>query len=64
VDTTYTGTSTGTFVEPWQTFIEAYAAEAAGTILHIEPGSYLALGTWSKAMTIKAPLGGVTLATD
>jgi hypothetical protein len=64
VDETYSGDSFGTFVQPWQTFTEGYSAEPAGTTLHLEPGSYFALGTWSKAMTIKAPLGGVTLATD
>jgi len=64
VDHTYQGTSTGTFLQPWNSFIIAYASEPSGVTLHLEPGSYLAIGTWSKNLTLKAPLGGVVLGTN
>jgi hypothetical protein len=61
VDHTHSGDEYGTFFEPFRTFVDGYAETPEGGVLWIQPGPYSAVGTWSTPMTIRAPLGGVTL---
>jgi len=61
VDHVWTGTQKGTFLEPFQTAVVGLSSTPSGGTLWIQPGSYLAAGTWSNAVTLRAPLGGVTL---
>jgi hypothetical protein len=60
----FTGTSDGTFLGPWKTFVAGQNDVPAGGRLHIVEGTYAAIGTWTKPMTIKAPFGDAVLATD
>lgn len=52
----------GTFFEPYNDFKTAVANTPTGGTLWVQPGYYSAVGTYSRAMTIRAPLGNVTLA--
>jgi hypothetical protein len=63
VDGTYTGApQLGTFLNPFTTFAAGESsAPSGGTVWMLQPGNYFALGSHSKPMSIKAPLGGVTL---
>lgn len=62
VDKHYTGTiEAGTLYWPFKSFNTGYSvAPALGTVV-IKPGSYNETGLYSKAMLLKAPLGGVVL---
>ena len=62
VDKHYTGTiAVGTLYWPFKSFNAGYSfAPALGTVV-IKPGSYNETGLYSKAMLLKAPLGGVVL---
>lgn len=51
----------GTFLFPAKTFTTGKGLTPEGGTLWIQPGSYATVGTHSKAMTLRAPLGGVTL---
>jgi astacin len=51
----------GTFLFPAKTFPNGVAFTPSGGTLWIQPGNYAAVGTHSKAMTLRAPLGGVLL---
>jgi Astacin (Peptidase family M12A) len=46
---------------PFNGFANAFAATPSGGMLWIEPGSYASIGTYNKAVTLKAPNGPVTL---
>lgn len=46
---------------PYIGFASAVSGTPAGGTLWLEPGSYSALGTYSKAITLKAPNGLVIL---
>lgn len=62
VDVTNDGAQSGSFLEPWQQFAVGTLLIPEGGTLWIQPGTYTAtLGTFTKAMTIKAPLGGVVI---
>ena len=62
VDGAYTGsTENGTFLMPYKQFPTGFAATPSGGTLWVQPGTYAAAGTYDKAMTIRAPLGGVAL---
>jgi len=63
VDNTYTGSGeSGTFLKPYKTFAAgANATPSGGTLWVLEQGEYPAMGTYDKAMTIRAALGGVVL---
>ena len=61
VDGSYSGTENGTFEQPYSQFTTGEAAMPWGGVLWIQPGTYSAVGTYNKAMTLKAPLGGVIL---
>ncbi len=61
VDVDWTGTEAGTFLAPFQTALLGFSSVPDGGTVWIQPGDYLAAGTWSDAMTVVAPLGGVTL---
>jgi len=61
-DLNFTGSpESGTFIRPYKTFGHGESGVPAGGTLFVQPGTYSATGTHAKAMTIKAPLGGVTL---
>lgn len=52
----------GTFFQPYWKFAQAVSGTPTNGVLWIQPGNYAdAVGAWSKPMTIRAPLGGVTL---
>jgi hypothetical protein len=51
----------GSFFFPYNIFWQAVPGTPTGGVLWIQPGSYVAVGTLSKPMTLRAPLGGVTL---
>lgn len=51
----------GTFFFPYKTASQAKSGTPVGGLLWIQPGTYSAVGVWDKAMTLRAPLGGVTL---
>jgi hypothetical protein len=52
---------TGKFLDPHCEFTDgAWDVPASGTVI-IQPGTYSAVGTYTKAMTLRAPLGGVIL---
>jgi hypothetical protein len=61
VSTTPLGTQTGECLLPYGGFASAFAATPAGGTLWIEPGSYSAIGTYNKAITLKAPNGLIVL---
>ena len=62
LDRTYAGLiEVGTFLLPAKSFTNGKAFTPAGGTLWIQPGTYTAVGTHTKAMTLRAPLGGVTL---
>lgn len=59
---TPSNTNDGGFLTPWKTFQTAYAGTPTWGRLYItHPDDYVAPGVYSKAMTIKAPQGGVIL---
>jgi hypothetical protein len=62
VDKSNTGTENGTFLEPWDTFPEgADDVPSDGTVI-IQPGTYTGCGgTYTKHMTLRAPIDGVLL---
>jgi hypothetical protein len=51
----------GSFIHPFCDFIIAALIVPPGGTVVIQPGSYNAVGVYPKAMTIRAPLGGVVL---
>lgn len=61
VDGAYSGFQLGTFDLPYVTFATGYAATPNHGTLILQPGSYSALNTYTRPLTIRAPLGGVTL---
>lgn len=61
VDGDWSGSQLGTFFAPYRTATLGFSSLPTGGTLWIQPGDYLALGSISKPMTIRAPLGGVTL---
>ena len=61
VDANNAGPEDGTFIFPFVRFTIGAANTPAGGTLWVQPGSYNGAGTYSTAMTIRAPLGGVTL---
>ena len=58
----YTGLAPfGTFLSPYREFTNAaWAVPPGGTVI-IQPGVYSAVGEYTNAMTLRAPLGSVTL---
>lgn len=61
VDFAYTGTESGTFVQPYNTLMEGVNAIDAGGTLRIKAGSSVATATIAKAMRIEAYGGSVTV---
>ena len=61
VNISYQGTQQGTFRQPYRFFGTGVANTPTGGTLWVQPGSYAAVGTYNWAMTLQAPLGGVTL---
>ncbi len=61
-DVTYSGGESGTFIRPFNTFTEGYAAMSIwGTLWLLQPGTYSTGGILDIAGTIRAPLRGVIL---
>ncbi len=50
-----------TFLYPFRTFQLGAALVPWGGTVWVQPGYYSAAGTYNRAMTVKAPLGAVTL---
>lgn len=61
VDWANTGSTLGTFLEPYTQFPAGVAAVPSGGTVWVQPGSYSSVGTYNKAMRIEAPRGGVSL---
>ena len=62
VDKTDTGSlEDGTFFEPYTTYSAGMATVPNNSTLWIQPGTYTAVGTHNKPVTLRAPLGHVTL---
>src|SRR5262245_31733292 len=62
VDRNYPGAvRIGTFRQPYLAIASGEAGVPAGGVLWIQPGTYAAVGTYTKAMLVCAPLGGVVL---
>jgi|GEM_PF-1983691 len=55
----------GTFLDPWRSFSVGLRLTPANGTLRVQPGKYeLSSGLIDKPMTIKAPLGGVTISNN
>jgi len=61
VDQSYSGVEIGTFQQPFRNFIPGVNATPNGGTVWVQPGVYSASGTYTRPMTWRAPLGGVTL---
>ena len=61
VDRTHGGSQSGTFLNPYTSFTYAYNQIPSNDVLWIQPGTYAAVGTYDKPMTLRAPLGNVVL---
>lgn len=62
VDRAFTGSpESGTFLLPYKTFANGQSGVPSGGTLWMQTGTYSALGTHTKPMTLRAPLGNVTL---
>jgi hypothetical protein len=61
VDVNYSGSEEGTFIEPFNTFSEGAEDVPSDGTVWLQPGTYSAVGAYTKPMTLKAPLGGVLL---
>ena len=51
----------GTFHKPFKDFTAGEADVPGGGTLWVQPAGYSAVGTYTKAMTVRAPLGNVVL---
>jgi hypothetical protein len=60
-DASYGGVPVGTFFMPFPTFPMAFTLTPDHGTLWVQPGYYAAADTYSRPMTIRAPLGGVTI---
>ncbi|RKZ12540.1 hypothetical protein DRQ32_03500 [bacterium] len=59
---TPSGTKNGGFLTPWNNFSTAYSGTpSGGRLIVAHPDDYIVRGVYSKAMTIEAPQGGVTI---
>jgi hypothetical protein len=61
VDAAYGGTPSGSFGAPFVTVAAGYAATPDNGTLIVQPGNYSAVNIYNRPMTIRAPLGNVTL---
>lgn len=61
VDQTNTGPQPGIFLQPYATFAQGRTSVPTGGTVWLQPGTYATGTPVTKAMTIQAPLGGVTL---
>lgn len=62
LDWTHNGMEVGSmFMWPYRTFSKAMVFTPTGGTLMIQPGSYSAVGTYNRAMLLRAPLGRVSL---
>jgi len=61
VDQSYSFIELGTFLAPFRSFVTGVNYTPSGGTLWVQPGTYVARGTFTRPMTWQAPLGGVTL---
>jgi len=61
VDGSYSGSEQGTFLQPYRSFNTGVNNTPNGGTLWVQPGVYSVRGTYTRPMTWRAPLGGVTL---
>lgn len=61
VDATNTFTQNGSFLQPYQRLSTAINATPRGGTLWIQPGFYRDVRLLTKPMTLRAPIGGVTI---
>jgi hypothetical protein len=61
VDKHHIGTANGQFLTPYQQFPIGVTNTPSGGTLWLQPGDYSAIGTYTKPMTLQAPLSAVTL---
>lgn len=61
VDKYHAGTESGTFLEPFKTFNAGFTDAPSGGTVIIQSGSYNETGSYTKRMTLRAPLGGVAI---
>ncbi len=61
VDQTYGGNQTGSFLQPHTLIANGMNDAPDNGTVWIQPGSYWEGGTWSKPITLRAPLGGVII---
>lgn len=62
VDWVYDGsTEAGTFIQPYRAFPDGADVTPSGGTLWVQPGSYSSVGSYSNAMTVRAPIGPVNL---
>lgn len=61
VDPANSWTGTGQGWNPWRAVSTALTSAQPEGIVFVMPGTYSAVGTWSRPMTLVAPVGGVTL---
>jgi hypothetical protein len=61
LDTGWGGTTSGTFLQPWNTSINTAIASTptGGELLVMRPANLTGAGTTTKAITLRAPIGGV-----
>jgi hypothetical protein len=62
VDANYGGSGSGlTFFDPYQAFATGVTSAPAGGTVVVQPGAYNGVGTYAKAQTWIAPIGGAIL---
>lgn len=61
VNRAFTGSQSGTFLNPWKTLSSGISSVPSRGRLWIEPGRYSDTGRFTKAMTWDAPRGGVVI---
>ncbi|MFN0086891.1 MAG: M12 family metallopeptidase [Blastocatellia bacterium] len=61
VSATHTGTQNGSFLQPYQRLSTGVAATPRGGTVWIQPGDYTDVSLLTKPMTLRAPIGGVTI---
>lgn len=61
VDPSSASTGNGSGTSPWRQVTNALTSAPSGATVFVMPGSFGARGTWSRRMTLEAPVGGVRL---
>lgn len=61
VDVNYTGRQAGSFLQPYQSLATGINATPRNGAIWMQPGIYRDVSLMAKPMTLRAPLGGVTI---